>query len=63
LAASWRHLAARVLALERGEVDHRHRKADALQLGARLDRALAEPGGALLDADAIDVGQASDHRT
>ena len=57
------HLAGRVLALEGRQVDHRHRQADALLLGARLDRALAEPGGALLDADAIDVGQASDHRT
>jgi hypothetical protein len=45
---------------ERREVEHRHGKAEALLLGGRLDRALAERGGALLDPDAVDMGEASD---
>ena len=54
-------LARGVRALERRQVDHRHREADALLLGRGLDRPLAELGGALLDPDSIDVGQTTDH--
>src|SRR5207244_8499588 len=61
LRAQVADLAGRVGALERREVQHRHGEADALLLGGRLDRALAERGGALLDADAVDMGQAADH--
>ena len=61
LRAQVAHLAGRVGALQRGEVDHRHGKADALLLGGRLDGALAEHGGALLDADPVDMWQATDH--
>ena len=61
LGAQVADLAGRVGALERREVEHRHRQPDALLLRGRLDRALAEHGGALLDADAVDVWQAADH--
>ena len=62
LRAEVADLARRVGALERREVEHRDGQADALLLGGRLDRALAERGGALLDPDAVDVGKTADHR-
>ena len=54
-------LARRVRALERRQVEHRHSQPDALLLGGRLDRALAELRGALLDPDSVDMGQSPDH--
>ena len=56
-----RTLPGRVGALERGEVDHRHGEANALLLGGRLDGALAERRGALLDAHAVHVWKPADH--
>ena len=61
LRAQVADLAGRVLALERGEVDHRDREADPLGLRGRLDRALAQQGGALLDPDPVDVRQTAEH--
>jgi hypothetical protein len=53
------NLARCVGALERRQVEHRDREADPLLLGFGLDRALGQRGHALLDRDAVDVGQAS----
>ena len=47
-------LPGRVLALERGEVDHRDREFQAEDLGVFLDAAGGVFGDALLDADLID---------
>ena len=51
------HLALGVLALERGQVDHRDREVEGVGLGRRLDGPGAERGGALLGADLVDPGQ------
>ena len=52
------HLAGGVGALERRQVDELDDAVERPLLGARLDRAGAEPGGALLEADGVDAGDA-----
>ena len=59
LGAQGPHLAGRVLALQRGEVDHaRSARSRANSLGGGLDRPGGEPRGPGLDADLVDPGQA-----
>ena len=54
LPAKRRDLPGRVLALERGEVDHRDRELQTEDLRRLLDAAGREFGDALLDADGVD---------
>ena len=58
LRAELSHLAVRVGALERREVDHRDREVDRPQLGGRLDRSRGERGGAGFAAHLVDARKA-----
>ncbi len=58
LLAQLPHLAGRVLALERRQVDHRQHHPERLDLGCFLDRATLEPGDTLVDADFVDARHA-----
>ena len=57
LGAQGPHLARRVLALERGEVDHADGEVEGERLGRGLDRPGGERRGPGLDADLVDAGQ------
>ena len=57
LRAQRAHLADGVLALERGQVDHRDGEVQRPRLGGRLDGAGRQAGGARLAADLVDAGQ------
>ena len=58
LRAQRAHLAGRVRALERGQVDHADRHVERPRLARRLDAAGGEPGRPRLGADLVDAGQA-----